>query len=177
MGQNTPIYWYPLRNSLAALDACEVTYHTLMDVLNGEKTAEDFNKPDSAMKLLYNDCLSLANGIKDYVPGSNELNIENFNISDPNFPRLYSILIGCKPTAEHTPDKSVYSITYSPTESMDMMWTNLETAESEMVMRVITGKDDISAFDRFVERWYAEGGQIITEEVQALYDASQASEQ
>ena len=46
-----------------------------------------------------------------------------------------------------------------------------------MVMRVITGKDDISAFDRFVERWYAEGGQIITEEVQALYDASQASEQ
>ena len=117
------------------------------------------------------------NGIKDYVPGSNELNIENFNISDPNFPRLYSILIGCKPTAEHTPDKSVYSITYSPTESMEMMWTNLETAESEMVMRVITGKDDISAFDRFVERWYAEGGQIITEEVQALYDASQASEQ
>ena len=115
MGQNTPIYWYPLRNSLAALDECEVTYHTLMDVLNGEKTAEDFNKPDSAMKLLYNDCLSLANGIKDYVPGSNELNIENFNISDPNFPRLYSILIGCKPTAEHTPDKSVYSITYSPT--------------------------------------------------------------
>lgn len=110
------------------------------------------------MKLLYNDCLSLANGIKDYVPGSNELNIENFNISDPNFPRLYSILIGCKPTAEHTPDKSVYSITYSPTESMEMMWTNLETAESEMVMRVITGKDDISAFDRFVERWYAEGG-------------------
>lgn len=177
MGQNTPIYWYPLRNSLAALDECEVTYHALMDVLNGEKTAEDFNEPDSAMKLLYNDCLSLANGIKDYVPGSNELNIENFNISDPNFPRLYSILIGCKPTAEHTPDKSVYSITYSPTESMEMMWTNLETAESEMVMRVITGKDDISAFDRFVERWYAEGGQIITEEVQALYDASQASEQ
>ena len=37
--------------------------------------------------------------------------------------------------------------------------------------------NDISAFDRFVERWYAEGGQIITEEVQALYDASQASEQ
>ena len=177
MGQNTRIYWYPLRNSLAALDECEVTYHALMDVLNGEKTAEDFNEPDSAMKLLYNDCLSLANGIKDYVPGSNELNIENFNISDPNFPRLYSILIGCKPTAEHTPDKSVYSITYSPTESMEMMWTNLETAESEMVMRVITGKDDISAFDRFVERWYAEGGQIITEEVQALYDASQASEQ
>ena len=60
---------------------------------------------------------------------------------------------------------------------MEMMWTNLETAESEMVMRVITGKDDIAAFDRFVERWYAEGGQIITEEVQALYDASQASEQ
>ena len=79
-----------------------------------KKTAEDFNKPDSAMKLLYNDCLSLANGIKDYVPGSNELNIENFNISDPNFPRLYSILIGCKPTAETYTRHKVCSITHSP---------------------------------------------------------------
>lgn len=170
--QNTSIYWYPLRNSMGALDECEVTYHALFDVLNGVKTPEDFNNPNSAMKLLYNDCLTLSTCIKDYEVGSNHLDISNFNISDPNFPRLYSIFAGCKPTAENTPDKSVYSIVYSPTESMEMMWTNLETAENEMVMRVITGKDDISAFDEFVQRWYAEGGEIITAEVQAEYEAT-----
>ena len=141
-------------------------------MLNGVKTPEDFNNPNSAMKLLYNDCLTLSTCIKDYEVGSNHLDISNFNISDPNFPRLYSIFAGCKPTAENTPDKSVYSIVYSPTESMEMMWTNLETAENEMVMRVITGKDDISAFDEFVQRWYAEGGEIITAEVQAEYEAT-----
>ena len=169
--QNTSIYWYPLRNSMGALDECEITYRALFQVLNGEKTAEDFNDPDSAMKLLYNDCLTLSTGIKDYVVGSNELNIDNFVISDSNFPRLYSILAGCEPTAKRDPDKSVYSVTYSTTESMDMMWSNLETAEKEMTMRIITGKDDISAFDTFVEKWYNEGGSIITAEVQAMYDA------
>lgn len=169
--QNTSIYWYPLRNSMGALDECELSYNALFQVLNGEKTAEDFNDPNSAMKLLYNDCLSLATGIKDYEVGSNELNISNFVINDPNFPRLYSILAGCKPTALNTPDKSVYSVTYSLTDSMELMWSNLETAEKEMALRIVTGKDDISAFDAFVEKWYAEGGQMITDEVQAMYDA------
>lgn len=171
VAQNTSIYWYPLRNSMGALDECEITYNSLFQVLNGEKTAEDFNNPKSAMKLLYSDALSLASGIKDYVPGSNTLDISNFNITDPNFARLYSILAGCKPTAENTPAKSVYSVTYSSTESMEMMWSNLETAEKEMALRIITGKDDISAFDAFVEKWYAEGGDMITAEVQAMYDA------
>ena len=75
-GQNTSIYWYPLRNSMGMLDECEVTYDTLYKVLNGEATAEDYNDPDSAMKLLYNDCVSLETGIKDYEVGSNMLSIE-----------------------------------------------------------------------------------------------------
>lgn len=170
-GQNTSIYWYPLRNSMALLDECEVTYHALYDVLNGEATAEDYNETDSPMKLLYNDCLSLETGIKDYEVGSNTLSIENFNIEDPNFPRLYSILAGDRPCAIDTPDKSVYSVCYSQTETMESKWANLETAENEMGLRIITGKDDISAFDAFVDRWYAEGGTEITAEVQAMADA------
>lgn len=169
--QNTSIYWYPLRNSMGMLDECEVTYDTLYQVLNGEAEAEDFNEPDSPMKLLYNDCLSLETGIKDYVPGSNELTIDNFNVDDTNFPRLYSILAGDRPCAVDTPDKSVYSVVYSQTESMESKWANLETAEKEMGLRIITGKDDISAFDAFVEKWYAEGGTEILAEVQAMADA------
>jgi len=36
-----------------------------------------------------------------------------------------------------------------------------------MALRIITGKDDISAFDAFVEKWNNEGGSEITAEVQA----------
>ena len=55
-GEGTSIYWYPLRNSMGALDECEVTYDALYSVLNEEKSPEDFNDPGSAYKLLYNDC-------------------------------------------------------------------------------------------------------------------------
>lgn len=166
-GEGTSIYWYPLRNSMGALDECEVTYDALMQVLNGEKTAEDFNEEGSAFKLLYSDCLSLEEGIVNYEQGSNRLGIENFNISGANFPRLYSILSGVRPSAAARPDKSVYSECYSQTDTMEVKWANLETAEKEMSLRIITGKDDISAFDSFVEKWNREGGAEIIEEVRA----------
>lgn len=169
---NTSIYWYPLRNSMGMLDECEVSYKSLYEVLNGEKTAEDFNDPDSPMKLLHNDCLTLSTAVKDYVPGSNELSIKNFNVDDTNFPRLYSLLSGARPTAlAGEPDKSVYSVLYSQTKTMEAKWANLETAEKEMGLRIITGKDDISAFDAFVDKWSAEGGSEILAEVQAEADA------
>lgn len=171
-GANTSIYWYPLRNSMGALDECEVTYDALMQVLNGEKTAEDFNRGvDDAYKLLYNDCLTVTDCVKDYEKGSNELGIQNFDVNNTNFPRLYSILSGVKPSALNRPDKSVYSVCYSQTETMEAKWANLETAEKEMSLRIITGKDDVSAFDAFVEKWNKEGGTDITAEVQAQADS------
>lgn len=36
---------------------------------------------------------------------------------------------------------------------------------NEMVMKVITGKSDISAYDEFVKNWKSEGGDTILEEV------------
>lgn len=170
-GGDTSIYWYPLRNSMGALDECEVTYNALMQVLNGEKTAEDFNEEGSAYKLLYNDCKTVTECVKDYQQGSNELSIENFDVENTNFSRLYSILAGVKPSALARPDKSVYSVCYSQTDGMEAKWANLETAEKEMALRIITGKDDITAFDDYVERWNKEGGADITEEVQALAEA------
>ena len=167
-GANTSIYWYPLRNSMGALDECEVTYDALMQVLNGEKTAEDFNRgTDDAYKLLYNDCVTVTDCVQGYEAGSNNLGIENFDVDNTNFPRLYSILAGVKPSALNRPDKSVYSECYSQTDTMEAKWANLETAEKEMALRIITGKDDISAFDTFVEKWNNEGGSEITAEVQA----------
>lgn len=171
-GQNTSIYWYPLRNSMGALNECEYTYDALMQVLDGKKTAEDYNVgSDSPYKLIYNDCSTVTECVHDYVPGSEELSIENFDIENSNFPRLYSILAGVKPSATNQKDKSVYSVCYSQTPTMETKWANLETKEKEMGLRIITGKDDISAFDTYVNQWTSEGGNDITAEVQAMADA------
>lgn len=143
-----------------------------MQVLDGEKMAEDYNVgSDSPYKLIYNDCSTVTSCVHDYVPGSEELSIENFNVDDSNFPRLYSILAGVKPSATNTKDKSVYSVCYSQTPTMETKWANLETKEKEMGLRIITGKDDISAFDTYVDQWTSEGGKDILTEVQAMADA------
>ena len=45
---------------------------------------------------------------------------------------------------------------------------NLWSMENEMVMKIITGKSDISAYDEFIENWMNEGGSDILEEVAEL---------
>lgn len=54
---------------------------------------------------------------------------------------------------------------YDTTESMDLMWTNLNDLEIKTFLKIVMGEEDITAFDTFVQDWYAQGGDIITEEV------------
>lgn len=51
------------------------------------------------------------------------------------------------------------------TDSMAMMWTNLDKLENEMVIKIITGAESPDAFDAFVQEWNAQGGEKITKEV------------
>lgn len=51
------------------------------------------------------------------------------------------------------------------TDSMAMMWTNLDKLENEMVIKIITGAESPDAFDTFVQEWNAQGGEKITKEV------------
>ena len=41
----------------------------------------------------------------------------------------------------------------------------------ETYTAIITGEEDISAFDNFVSQWFNLGGQDITDEVNAWYDS------
>ena len=54
---------------------------------------------------------------------------------------------------------------FETTDSMSTLWASLEKMEMEMVLKVITGEQDISAFDSFVESWASAGGDKITQEV------------
>ena len=161
----TSIYWYPLRNSMGALDECSVTYNALQKVLNGQATVKNYNKPDSAYKLLYSDATDVTKDVKNYKKGE-DLSISNFNTADASFARLYSILIGSRPSSTLTPNKKIYSLVYSQTPTMQTKWANLNTLETENTLKIITGKENVNTFDSYVKQWNTEGGKEITSEVE-----------
>ena len=43
----------------------------------------------------------------------------------------------------------------------------------EYATKIITGEYSIDKFDEFVEKWYANGGQAVTENARAWYAAKQ----
>lgn len=57
----------------------------------------------------------------------------------------------------------------SPTDTMRKSWEQLQTLEKETYTNIIYGKQDISAFDDFVEKWNSQGGEQITKEVNEWY--------
>lgn len=61
---------------------------------------------------------------------------------------------------------------YGPsTETMGTKMATLEKMQLETYTAIITGEEDISAFDNFVSQWFNLGGQDITDEVNAWYDS------
>ena len=55
------------------------------------------------------------------------------------------------------------------TETMADVWASLRTLEDTTIMGMIVGEIDIDAgWDSFVSQWYAQGGDIVTEEVNEL---------
>ncbi len=162
--------WYPLRLVISAYDEVEYEYQELYKVLNGETTAEDYSDPNLIYKLMYADAQKIRDVIVDYEPGTE---IERKNISMDNlgdFMRYYSCLISARPVGKYTVDKEVESVTYVLTDTMEQRWSNLKTMEDEVMLKIILGQESIDAFDQFVADWKAQGGDMITEEVEALIE-------
>ncbi|MGI6019015.1 MAG: extracellular solute-binding protein [Marvinbryantia sp.] len=160
-----PLVFWPVRTLMAPADECEYTYHELIKVLEGETTPEDYQGVTNAYKLLANDVSVVKETIPGYESGK-QLSIEDFNMDNfGNFQRMYSLMIGDRPYATTPVDKKVRSCIFSQTETMEAKWSNLLSMEKEMAMKVVTGKSDISAYDEFVEKWMAEGGETILQEV------------
>ena len=57
-----------------------------------------------------------------------------------------------------------------PTDTMKKNWEQLQTMEKQTYTNIIYGNEPIEAFDEFVEEWKAQGGDQITEEVNAWYE-------
>ena len=65
--------------------------------------------------------------------------------------------------------KFVDNIYPARTDTMDLKLTQLEKIEDEAILKIIMGEMAVDEFDTFVKNWYGQGGQEITEEVNAIY--------
>jgi multiple sugar transport system substrate-binding protein/putative aldouronate transport system substrate-binding protein len=163
------IGWYPLRTVAAAMDETEYEYNELVKVLRGQTTPESYNNPMSIYKLMYHDAQVIKNVIPNF-PADRDLNVSDFNMANAgDFNRTYAIMIGDRPYATRKIDKEVYSVTYSMTDLLEQRWPNLWKMENEVMMKIITGQADISAFDKFVTDWKAQGGQGILDDIATIY--------
>lgn len=167
------IGWYPIRNTMAAMDECEYEYNALMDVLAGKKTAEDYNIPGNIYKNLYTDALDLPTVFKEDFKGDRNVSVEDMDVMTNNgqFNRYYALLVGDRPYATLTPDKKVDSVIYYTIDQFDQYWTQLQDLEDQTIMSIMTGQADISAFDTYVENWKAQGGDTILKAVDEFVKA------
>ena len=161
--------YYPLRTNVATADESEYTHRELLRVLRGEAEPEEFNDPMSIYKFLYSDATVIRDVIPNFDP-TKELSVLDFNQENQGyFNRAYALLIGDRPFSQYTIDKKVYSITYTMTDLLERRWVNLKTMEDEIMMGIVTGKLDISAFDEFVQDWLNQGGQDILNDLATRY--------
>jgi multiple sugar transport system substrate-binding protein/putative aldouronate transport system substrate-binding protein len=159
------IGWYPLRTVAAPADETEYEFQELTKILQGRANPTDYNDQLSPYKLMNADARMIRNVIPGYS-ATRELSVSDFNQSNRgDFQRAYAIMIGDRPFATGKLDKAVYSVTYAMTDLLEQRWPNLFRMEEEVMLRIITGQADISAFDRFVNDWRSQGGQAILDDL------------
>lgn len=155
--------FYPGRVVITPVDECAYSVEQLRKKMNGEE-ADDYDPVN--YKIMDTDLASLDTCFKN---GHDDLSIQNWNIDDTNFGRLYSLLMGtgAQVDAEESGElERTYSLIYSQTATMEKKWANLKKKEDEVFLKIIIGEADLGSFDSFVEEWKAEGGDEITKEVQ-----------
>lgn len=155
--------FYPGRVVITPVDECAYSVEQLRKKMNGEE-ADDYDPVN--YKIMDTDLVSLDTCFKN---GHDDLSIQNWNIDDTNFGRLYSLLMGtgAQVDAEESGElERTYSLIYSQTATMEKKWANLKKKEDEVFLKIIIGEADLDSFDSFVEEWKAEGGDEITKEVQ-----------
>lgn len=159
-----------LRLPQAMYDEGEVTYQAMLDVLNGKTKPEDYADPKyNVYKLLKDDVAKI--GTAKLAPFE-DMNIKNWDIKSSIWNRAYSILVGngaiYNPIGGKDKVNVVFSLTYTPTDTITSKWANLKKMEDEVFLKIILGTASIDTFDQFVADWKAQGGDDLTAEVQAI---------
>lgn len=72
---------------------------------------------------------------------------------------------------EHRDEQLPNLFNGEPTETMKRNWEQLQTLEAQTYTNIVYGKEDISAFDDFVQKWKEQGGENITKEINEWYQS------
>lgn len=156
---------YPLFNVYDNADEIEYSYEWLTKFIRGEVKKEDVDT--TGRKLLQGD-LDAIEVLK--LEPKDDFSLEYWDldneIAEANIPRLVSIMVGMKPLVEEGYEP-IYNAFSGQTETMEAKWANLQKLEEETFAKIILGQASVDEFDNFVDKWYAEGGQEILEEVTA----------
>jgi multiple sugar transport system substrate-binding protein/putative aldouronate transport system substrate-binding protein len=161
--------YLPLRTPIARADETEVEYEALTKILRGEAQVRDYEAMGKQFPLVYSSAQALR-GIVPTYRGDREINASDFKMDTAGvFFRLYAILVGDRPFATQKIDKEVYSVTYSMTDMLEQRWPNLWKMENEVMMKIVTGQSDISAYDKFVSDWRTQGGQGVLDDLADLF--------
>lgn len=156
---------YPLFNVYDNADEIEYSYEWLKKFNLGEVKKEDVDV--TGRKLLRSD-LDAIEVLK--LDPKDDFSLEYWDLDHEmaasNIPRLVSIMIGERPLVEegYVPVFNAYS---GQTDTMAAKWANLQKLEEETFAKIILGQAPIDEFDNFVEKWYAEGGSEILDEITA----------
>lgn len=154
---------YPLYNVYDNADEIEYSYEWLKKVNLGEVAPEDVDV--TGRKLLTSDINGIL-GLK--LDPKDDFSMEYWDMESPlvksNLVRLICIMVGERPLVEdgYVPIENIYG---GVTDTMSTKWANLQKIEDETFAKIILGQASIDEFDTFVEKWYAEGGQDIINEI------------
>ncbi|MFD2671154.1 extracellular solute-binding protein [Marinicrinis sediminis] len=145
-------------------DQLEYAVRSTQKHLKGEMALEDIDK------LSYGFAYELAL----HAPSVKKEPFDNYDIQhwDKNgdeafFTHVYAHLNGGSAFIE-ADINYVRSKVTSQTKTMESRWTNLKKLEDEMFLKMIMGSISMDEFDTFVEKWYDQGGEKITEEVNEI---------
>ena len=70
-------------------------------------------------------------------------------------------------------NKNVSAYNAIPTDTMVEKFPTLDKLAMETIVKIITGDAPVDSYDQFLENWYKLGGEGVTAEAQAGYDATQ----
>lgn len=127
--------------------------------------------------VLYNAILAgdeVIGGPTDINPVETEFNINAINEDAKapkenieNWGQMAAYMIGAKPLVDNPAIQMKEGAFYGVTKTMEGKWANLQQLQDETYLGIIAGTIPLDEFDAFVERWNAQGGSEITEEVRA----------
>lgn len=164
----TSIYWQ--RGADARIEAIkEIEPYNAVDMHPIWRMPRDLNYEDCVVREAYEIIDAMKTGVTENLSIERknfyDLSMKWINEKDPAAFPTYITRVVASSEAGNENIVMVDNAYPFPTETMTLAWADMESAEDQMLLKIIIGEEDISYFDEFVKQWMALGGDMIIEEV------------